>query len=488
LPDAGRRVTDAPVASVAVVGGGLTAWSAAAALKRRIPSIDVALVPSPVPPDALADRMISTTPSIHGFHRDIGLTEADTITGALSGLRIGTLFEGWADGQPSYVHAYDAYGPPIGGIAFHQLWLRERQRISLPPFDHFSRAAELARSGKSFEPGSVGTEFGLQLTLELYTALIHDYALHVGVRVHEHAFTRADLRPEDGFIEKLVCGDSGDVTADLFIDCTGPQALLHSRLDSAFIDWSSWLLCDRIALTSGAADPNVVSMDHVSALQFGWRWTASSPQLSSRGLTYSSNHIGAEDTDRELGNSKAEAFVLREGRKRDFWIRNCVSIGDAAVTVEPLEWANLHLAHSQIDRMIAMMPGRDCAPVELAEFNRQCAAEADRVRDFICMHYVCSRRNEPFWKDAATITPPDSLAHTLALFAERGRLPFYEEETFSKDSWLAVLLGQGFEPKHVNPLADAVSSAEAIRAMTAASFKLPSAGSAINSLNPRGIR
>jgi tryptophan halogenase len=61
--------------------------------------------------------------------------------------------------------------------------------------------------------------------------------------------------------------------------------------------------------------------------------------------------------------------------------------------------------------------------------------------------------------------PPDSLAHTLTLFAERGRLPFYEDETFSRDSWLAVLLGQGVIPAHVDPLIDAVPPAESDAAM-----------------------
>ena len=481
-------MSDRLIVKVAVVGGGLTAWSAAAALKRRIPSIEVTLVPAPVAADALADRIISTTPSIHGFHRDIGLTQVDTVTGAASGLRAGTLFEGWAEGLPSYVHAYGPYGAPIEGIAFHQLWLRERQSGSLPPFDHFSPAAELARSGASPKASSDSIEFGLQLTLERYAALIRDYALHVGVRLHRAPLTDVAIRSEDGFVDRLVCGDSADVAADLFVDCTGPAALVHSHLDSAFVDWSSWLLCDRLAFTSAAADPTLVSMDRVSALGSGWRWAASSPQVSSHGLSYSSGHPFGEDIGRGLDDSSSDTIALRQGRKPQFWIRNCLAIGDAAVSVEPLEWTNLHLAHSQIDRMIDMMPGRDCAPVELADFNRQSTAEADRVRDFICMHYVCSRRSEPFWKDAASVTPPDSLAHTLTLFKERGRLPFYEEDTFSKDSWLAVLLGQGFEPERINPLTGAVSSADAMRALTASSFTLPSASSTLNSLNPRGIR
>ena len=72
------------------------------------------------------------------------------------------------------------------------------------------------------------------------------------------------------------------------------------------------------------------------------------------------------------------------------------------------------------------------------------------------MHYRTARRDEPFWQDAAAAEPPPSLAHSLALFEERGRLPYYEEETFSRDSWAAVLIGQGVIPRRTDPLADSL--------------------------------
>ena len=54
------------------------------------------------------------------------------------------------------------------------------------------------------------------------------------------------------------------------------------------------------------------------------------------------------------------------------------------------------------------------------------------MRDFLVLHYVASRpRPSRSGAAAAAAEPPASLAHTLALFTERGRLPFYEEETFS---------------------------------------------------------
>lgn len=455
----------APIRHVVVAGGGIVAWSAAAALKAQIQSLEVTVVSCPVPGDSLADRMISTLPSIAGFHEDLGLAEADTLYGAKSGLRIGTVFEGWSAGLPPYVHAYGSHGPPVDGIPFYQLWLRARSEVEgLSRFDRFCVAAQMGRIGRIGSAGPSATErlqvgFGLHLTLERYHKLMRDYALHLGAIERPSTSLEPRLRGEDGFIDALALDDGTQLKGDLFVDCTGPAAAIRSVLDSRFEDWGAWLPCDRLILVEGTPLPGASMLDRSIAGSAGWRWEASSSVRSSRGVAFSSAHLTSDEAAEGLGGSAGEAAVeirVSSGRFAQPWLRNCVAIGDAAVVLEPLEWTNLHLAHSQLDRLISMMPGRDCAPVELAEFNRQCEAEADRVRDFACMHYVSARRDEPFWKDAAAIDPPDSLAHTLALFAERGRLPYYEEETFSRESWAAVLLGQGFEPSRTDPLADSL--------------------------------
>lgn len=460
--------TTNPIATVVVAGGGITAWSAAAALKRRIPSLDVQLVETPPAPEALADRIISTLPSICGFHADIGLAESDVIGGAVSGLRLGTRFEGWAVHQPDYVHAYGSCGAPVGAVPFHQLWAREDAAAGpLPAFDRFSRAAELAKRGGQSNLDS--QPVGLQLTLARYAEMLRAYALHLGVAVRRSAIEQVEVRSDNGFIDALKLQNGGRISGELFVDCTGAASLLQRQLEVPFLDWSSWLPCDRVSMASGLADPTAITMDRNAAFAAGWRWTASSVQAASRGMVYSSACSEPTEVDGD-----ANSFSIHQGRRRDFWVRNCVAIGDAAVTVEPLEWTNLHLVHSQIDRLVAMLPGRDCAPVEIAPFNSECAAEADRVRDFLCLHYICSHRSEPFWKNAASIKPPSSLEHTLALFRERGRLPYYQEETFTRDSWLTVLLGQGVRPRRIDPLADLVSAQEAAQAFAAMRQSMPS--------------
>ena len=467
---------DNAIREVVVAGGGIVGWSAAAALRRRLPGLRVTIVPVPPPADALADRIASTLPSILEFHRDLGLSDADAIVRAGSSFRLGTCFTGWAEGLPAYVHAYGEYGRPFGTASFHLHWVRAARRAAAAAFDSHSPAAAIARAGRFVQPqgdeGSplAGFEYGLQLNLPRYAEMMKAYARHLGVTERDAAIAEVRLRGEDGFIEGLRLDDGSELGGHLFVDCTGPRALLRSALDQEFEPWVRWLPCDRLLLAEAPPPPEPGALDNVTALPAGWRWEAASAIRTSYGLVYSSAHMKDDEAAGALqgvaGPGPAEGPVaIRAGRRIQPWLRNCVAVGDSAVTMEPLEWGNLHLAHSAIDRMVSMMPDRDCGAVELWDYNRQAEAEADRMRDFLALHYAASRRSELFWQDAASAQPPASLAHTLSLFRERGRLPIYEEETFSRDSWLAVLLGQGIIPERTDPLIETVPPDQADQAM-----------------------
>jgi tryptophan halogenase len=100
------------------------------------------------------------------------------------------------------------------------------------------------------------------------------------------------------------------------------------------------------------------------------------------------------------------------------------------------------------------LPGRQCHPVETAEFNRRFDRLATRVRDFLALHYFRSGRTEgKFWGRMQDRAMPDTLAHTLDQYEARGRLPFHEDESISRDSWSAALLGLGVIPRALDPLA-----------------------------------
>jgi len=438
-----------------------------------LPAIHVIVVPVAPPIDALADRIGCTLPSIVGFHGDLGLTEQDTIFNAGSNLRLGSRFEGWSPG-PDYVHAYGEYGQALSGAAFHQHWLRVARNEEPVAYAAYSLAAALAEEDRFVSPETAADDltpftFGLSIEPERYCEMMRAFALHLGAEERHGTIERVQLR-DDGFIESLVVNGT-EFYADLFVDASGPQALLRSKVDPEREYWRDHFVADRVQLLSDEATGEPKELDSVIAFAGGWRWETQSGSTTTKGVVYSSAHLADEDA-RDLIGGEGEQFTLEPGRLAQPWVRNCVAIGDAALSIEPLEWTNLHLAHSAIDRLVAMMPDRDCNPVELWDYNRQVNAEADRVRDFVLLHYAISDRAEPFWQEAAVRTMPASLQHTLTQWRERGRLPFYEEETFSRDSWAAVLIGQGAMPRRTDPLLDSVPLIESKRAMDQIRMKI----------------
>jgi tryptophan halogenase len=118
----------------------------------------------------------------------------------------------------------------------------------------------------------------------------------------------------------------------------------------------------------------------------------------------------------------------------------------------------------------------------VAEYNRQMRQQFDQVRDFIILHYYATERDDsPFWNYCRTMDIPDSLQHRIDLFREAGRVFRYDNELFSRPSWVAVMLGQNLLPKVCDPIVSGLDPAQVDhslasmqRAMDSAAEKMPS--------------
>lgn len=477
-------MTDAPrlpIRSVAVLGDGLVGLSAAIAFARALPDLLVTVIATPPDPAALADRMPGSLPSIGDFHDRIGITEEEAVAAGATH-RIGTLFSDWAAEGRSFVHAFGDHGRPVGPGAFHQHWLNARRRGEIARFDSFSAAATLARAGRFVHPDDDPAsplsrfEYALRLDPPRYRELLLRHAQRRGMAIIDGRLDAIEHRA-DGGIAALRLHDGRRVEADLFLDCGGPSAPLHSSLDGSFEEWSATLPCDRMLIAQGPVAP-LTPCDEVMALDAGWRWSAPLRDRTMVGLCFASAATSGAEAERLFGHP-SEAIVIRPGFRDQPWRRNVLALGDAAVAVNPLEWTNLHLAQSAILRALDLLPGRDCHTLEVAEYNRRTRQQAERVRDFIAAHYrLASHRGGSFWKAAAQLAPSPGLAHTLDHFERRGRLPYFEDESFGKESWLAVLLGLGLVPRASDPItstADPRQVEAAMRALARSISGLPAA-------------
>lgn len=461
-----------PIRSIAILGAGLVGLSAALAFGRALPGVSVTVLATPPDPAALADRLPGTLPGIADMLPAMGIDEAMLVARGAATHRLGQVFEHWREDDAEWVHAYGETGAPMDGVAFHQRWLRARRAGAPLPFHRYGPAATLAQAGRFVHPVDdprsplSRIDYALRLDPARAGVIFAERAQRLGVRIVP-AVLRAVDRTADGGMAALRLDGDRTVTADLFIDCSGPAAPLLA--DRGFESWSDALPVDRLLLTATPlATPS--PQDHYTANASGWRgwWPLRDRALV--GLAYTDGVTSEARARRVFGEAgrQAEAIALRPGRVCAPWQHNVLALGDAAVASGPLEWTGLTLAHAGIALALELLPGRDFHPLELAEYNRRAELRAGRVRDFLALHYQAgARRKGELWQTIRNRAPPPDLARTLARFAQRGVLPHFEEESFDRHSWLSTLIGLGVTPTYDDPAAMSIDPADGAAGLTA---------------------
>lgn len=148
---------------------------------------------------------------------------------------------------------------------------------------------------------------------------------------------------------------------------------------------------------------------------------------------------------------------LEPGAQREPWIGNCVAIGESAISLEPLDTGMLHLVHGGLTHLMTLFPVTADAFPEAQAYNRVMGRFGVNLRDFLILHYRLNRRfDEQHWDAAREAKPPETLARKMDLFAARGDVPLYDDESFQARSWTQSMLGHGLVPESYDPRVDSI--------------------------------
>jgi tryptophan halogenase len=119
-------------------------------------------------------------------------------------------------------------------------------------------------------------------------------------------------------------------------------------------------------------------------------------------------------------------------------------------------------------KLLQIFPTPTFDAVDIHEYNRLIGAEYERVRDFIILHYHAVERDDSeLWRRMRAMRIPDTLAHKIAHFRNRGRIAQFDQDLFGEASWIAVMTGQNIWPERYDPLADALDPDEIRRRLAA---------------------
>jgi tryptophan 7-halogenase len=455
---------DAP-RRIVIVGGGSAGWMTAAALAARLGRghWQITLVES----DEIGIVGVgeATIPPIRGFNARIGLDEDEFLRETGGTFKLGIQFVDWSAVGERYLHAFGDIGRQLDELPFHQHWLRTGSGTPLAAFSINHQAAQAGRFMRP-RPDMAGSPlaeiaYAFHFDAGRYAALLRRKSEAAGVQRVEGRIARVEC--EGQAIRRLHLHDGRAVDGDFFIDCSGLHALLIGQtLDVPFEDWSHWLPCDRAWAVPTASQGPLLPYTRATARDAGWQWRIPLQHRTGNGHVFASaftDEVAARDTLlRHLdGEPLAEPRLIRfrTGRRQQAWAGNCVAIGLASGFLEPLESTSLHLVQSAVLRLIDLFPAAEPSAADIAEYNRQTAAEWAAVRDFLILHYKLTRRDDsPFWRHCRTMAVPEALQARMDLFASHGRLFRQGAELFSEPSWLQVLLGQGLRPRAHHPLAE----------------------------------
>lgn len=467
-------MTHSQVENIVIVGGGTAGWIAAASMAKLLgDKVNITLVES----EAIGTVGVgeATIPQLRRLNAVLGIDEREFLRETKATFKLGIEFNNWGRKGDSYLHTFGDAGINLSNLHFHHYWLRSIQdgkASSLWDYSLHQKAAYQNKFGQLDSVGNTsmtGLSYAYHFDAGKYALFLRKVAEKIGVKRIAGRVTDVGLSGENGYIETVTL-ESGDViSGDLFIDCSGFRALLIGQaLDIEYQDWSEWLPCNRAVAVGCEATESLLPYTKATAHEAGWQWRIPLQHRTGNGHVFCDKFMDVDTATQTLLNnldgellSEPKVLSFTTGCRKEFWHKNCVSLGLASGFLEPLESTSIHLIQSNVSALIELFPSKDFGQANIEEYNRRVSKEYDLVRDFLILHYhQTDREDSEFWRYCKYMDVPDSLKSKMALFAENGHLFKDADDIFRESSWVQVMVGQGLMPKGHHVMANRISDAQ----------------------------
>ncbi len=467
------------VDKVVIVGGGTSGWMTASYLRAAFGDrVEVTLVESKnVPTIGVGEATFST---VRHFFDYLGLHERDWMPECQATYKLGIRFENWRAEGHHFYHPFERLRV-VDGFPLTDWWLHTR------PGGRFDRdcflIAALGDAKKS--PRYLTGELFEQQFLEESSERVHrttlseqdtqfPYAYHFDAALLARYLTGYSVDrgvrhvlddvvdvvlDQKGWISHVVTKEHGQLSGDLFIDCTGFRGLLLNKaLGEQFMSYQDTLPNDRavaLRVPVDMAEQGIRPCTTATAQNAGWIWTIPLFGRIGTGYVYSGDYCEPDEAERTLRefvgpaaeDLEANHIGMRIGRSRRSWVRNCVGIGLSSGFVEPLESTGIFFIQNAVEQLVKHFPDDSWDDRLRTAYNRQVANVMDGVREFLVLHYyAAARRDNQYWRDTKTRPMPDALADRIDQW--KVTLPdadtiFPHYHGFEPYSYHAMLLGLG---------------------------------------------
>lgn len=476
------------IKNIVIVGGGTAGWItagtlAASLIKKVAGGYSITLVESASIPIIGVGE--GTWPTMRNTLKNMGIKETDFIRRCHVSFKQGAKFSQWVTGKSDDFY----YHPLVLPQGFDQ--------INLTP--HWQSLANQQSFSKTVCPQEAICELGLApklITTPEYQAQAN-YAYHLDAGtfsefLKEHCTTTLNIQhivddvvqinsSKTGDIASVTTASNGDISGDLFIDCTGFKSLLlgeHYKVP--------FVSCEDVLFTNQAIavqvpyeheDSPIQSHTLSTAQSAGWVWDIGLTTRRGVGYVYSNNYTSEDLAHQELLNYLSSTvrepeklsfrnIPIKSGYRERFWEKNCVAIGLSSGFLEPLEASALLLIEISAQMIADQLPtNRFTMDIVAKRYNQTFAYRWQRIIDFLKLHYTLSQRTDSqFWLDHRN---PDTVSTQLKeqLMLWQHQFPCdndFEQtlEVFPAASYQYILYGMGFKT-NANPMGLSTQSQQA---------------------------
>lgn len=422
------------VKSILIVGGGSSGWMTAAAIAKQLPDIKVTLVESnSIPTIGVGE---STIGHINQFLHLLGLKDEDWMPHCNATYKTSIKFIDFRENPSEEPHTFhypfglfDMTDKPRGLMDWF-LYKTKHPELDNKNFAEFFHDNILMTDANKMTRNEDRMIRGFYFDSD--TAYHMDAALF-GMYLRDHICSPAGMEhivdtvvdatiDTDGSIKEIITQNSGNLTADLYIDCTGFRSLLlEQKLGVEFLSFDNTLLNDSaIATVIPYIDKEKEMENYTSctAIEAGWVWNIPLWNRIGTGYVYSSKYATQEEAEAQFRKHlKSNRMIFADAARADAaefkhikikhgvhdhaWEKNVVGIGLSNGFIEPLESTGLMLTHECIVKMIATLKMRQgrVTQFDVDMFNHAFNEQIRGFKEFISQHYALSMRNDtPYWK------------------------------------------------------------------------------------------
>ena len=387
--------------NIVILGGGTAGLITALMLREKYPAYPITIIKS----DAIGIVGVGEGSTEHWawFMDYVGIDNLELLHETRATVKIGILFKDWHSG-PDYVHSITSFdvSPLNRPELFNHLYLNGIQK-DFPLSPHFKsiyykNLVDLDLNFRSSNQYHFDT-----FKLSNYLSKI---CTNKNINLKDEIVTDIVLS-SNGDIKELVT-NSGNISGDLFVDCSGFKRVLSNKLGNKWVSKTDYLPLNRaIAFPTEQNDThNIEPYTTSTALSAGWSWRIPTQDRYGNGYVFNTNYINSDNALSELSRSlgvNVEKFArdipFEAGKVEKFWLRNVVSVGLSGSFAEPLEAQSIGFTIVQTQALLNYLDAWQYNKSISQDFNEEMDKVFDNIIDYLQLHYLGDRSDTSFWLD-----------------------------------------------------------------------------------------